>query len=116
MHNMDSLNAFAMGQAHRHKESMVFDWNKAAHLIRENKANSASAGLRDDWEYTGGDILENGKPVSKDDTYTYLASTWATPELQMDGELIDCFKMQSEFKKFDLKASGEGWGARIKLS
>lgn len=75
---------------------MVFDWVKAARLIKAAGAKEASAGLSDDWEYTGGDIFKDGKPVKKEDTYVYLASTWATPELSLDGELpIDCFVMES---------------------
>ena len=98
---MDSLMAFAMGQANRGREPMVFDWDKAAMIIKERGAMSASAGLSGDWEYTGGEILEDGKPVPKEDTYVYLASTWATPELSIDGDLIDCFKMAGETDGWD---------------
>lgn len=79
----------------------VFDWHKAAKLIRQRKPKIASAGLSQDWEWTGGRIWENGKPVARHDTYTYLASTWATPELDMDGEIRDCFVM---------KHKSPGWG------
>lgn len=99
---MDSFQAFAMGEANRHKEIMVFDWEKAARLIRERSARNASAGLRGDWEWTGGTIFRDGKPVSKDDTYVYLASTWATPELEIDGEIIACYRMASQTP---------GWGS-----
>lgn len=92
---MNTITAFMMGEMNRGKESMVFDWDKAAQLIRENNAREASAGLEGDWEYTGGTILSDGQPV-KDD-YTYLASTWAVPELVMDGgEPIPCYKMKHE--------------------
>lgn len=74
---------------------MVFDWDKAARIIRERKPKIASAGLHDDWEWTGGTIFENGKPVEE---YTFLASTWATPEIAIDGEIIDCFIMKHETK------------------
>ena len=95
---MNTLKAFAMGEVNANKELMVFDWIKAAKLIKEHKATHARAGLHLDWEYTGGDILADGKPVSKEDTYVYLASTWAVPELEIDGngEVISCYKMQSE--------------------
>jgi len=93
---MDTLSAFAMGEANKDKELMVFDWEKAARLIKERTPQKASAGLQSDWEWTGGVIYQEGKPVSQEDTYTYLASTWATPELDIDGEVIDCFKMQHE--------------------
>jgi hypothetical protein len=99
---MDTMQAFARGAASRGKELMVFDWDKAATLIKEKGVKEASAGLCGDWEWTGGPILADGKPVPREDTYTYLASTWATPELELDGEdLIDCYKMQSETDDWD---------------
>lgn len=103
---MDSFSAFAMGIATRGDPVKVFDWHKAARLIRERKAASASAGLSGDWEWTGGPIFRNGVPVPQEDTYTYLASTWATPELAIDGETIDCYIMASESDGWD---SGTYW-------
>lgn len=99
---MDTALAFAKCAANAHREPMVFDWNKAARLIKERGPKSASAGLSGDWEWTGGPIWADGKPVPADDTYTYLASTWAKPELEIDGELMDCFVMQS---------TAPGWGS-----
>lgn len=93
---MDSISAFLRNQAARGKEMKVFDWRKAARLIAERRAKNASAGLQDDWEWTGGRIFKDGKPVPKRDTYTYLASTWATPEIEIDGVFEDCYVMQSE--------------------
>jgi hypothetical protein len=100
---MDTMSAFARGQATRNREQMVFDWDKAARLIRERGAKDASAGLAGDWGYTGGTILADGEP-SED--YTYLASTWARPELEIDGEIVDCFRMESEAPSWD---SGTRW-------
>lgn len=91
---MNTFAAALMGMANRGKELMVFDWDKAALLIKAKKPEWAAAGLRGDWEYTGGTIYENGKPVK--DSYTYLSSTWAVPELDMDGETIECYRMKSE--------------------
>ena len=68
------MQAFMMGEANRNKELMVFDWERAAQRIKETGAKEASAGLYSDWEYTGGAIWRDGKPVDSDDTYTYLAS------------------------------------------
>ncbi len=98
---MESMAAFTMGKANRGKESKVFDWEKAARLIVERDAQEASAGLAGDWEYTGGTIFSDGKPVPSEDTYVYLTSTWATPEIEIDGERIDCFKMESETLGWD---------------
>jgi hypothetical protein len=98
---MDTMSAFARGQASHGNELKVFDWEKAARLIVERKPKVASAGLQDDWEWTGGTIFEDGKPVPKEETHTYLASTWATPELELDGEIMDCFRMHSTTPGWD---------------
>lgn len=103
---MDSMSAFTRGEASRRNPVKVFDWLKAAELIRDQKPGLASAGLAMDWEYTGGTIFEDGAPVPKDDTYTYLASTWATPELDLDGYVIDCWIYQSDSPGWD---SGTYW-------
>jgi hypothetical protein len=98
---MDTLSAFIRGEASRDKELKVFDWVKAARIIKERAAKSASAGLAGDWEWTGGEILSDGLPIPQGETYVYLASTWATPELSIDGEVMDCYKMQSETPGWD---------------
>jgi len=92
-----------MGEANKNKQMMVFDWDKAARLIVGRKAKRASAGLRGDWEWTGGRIW-SGKPDMED--YTYLASTWATPEIEIDGKIEDCFVMETERPDWD---SGTKW-------
>lgn len=93
---MDTASAFAMGAANRNKPMMVFDWHKAAEIIRERKPKVASAGLRGDWDWTGGYIYRKGKPIPQENTYTFLASTWAVPELEIDGELIPCYIMEDD--------------------
>ena len=96
---MNTMQAFANGEANRDKEPMVFDWDKAAQLIKDSGMKDASAGLRSDWGYTGGEIFTDGKPNTDD--YTFLASTWATPEIDIDGEITACFKMKSETPGWD---------------
>ena len=93
---MDSLQAFAMGEANKGKPLMIFDWVKAAQRIKDTKPKVAGAGLQSDWEYTGGEIYTGGLPVPSAETYTYLASTWAIPELELDGAKEDCYVMQGE--------------------
>jgi hypothetical protein len=90
---MDTFKAFAMGRAATisGNSQKIFDWNKAAQILKDKKAKYAEAGLEGDWEYTGGTILLDGKPFIKDNVYTYLSSNWATPQLELDGETIDCF-------------------------
>lgn len=91
---MDSFSAFARGQATRGEPKMVFDWDKAARLIADRQPVVARAGLHSDWEWTGGTIYSGGAPILDD--YTYLASTWATPELDIDGDVTPCFKMEAD--------------------
>ena len=91
---MNSMMAFARGEASRGQPSMVFDWEKAARLIADNQPQMASAGLSGDWEWTGGVVFEDGQPVT--DSYTYLASTWATPELKMDGVTVECWRFAQD--------------------
>jgi hypothetical protein len=69
----------------------VFDWNKAARRIIEEQAFEASAGLAGDWPSTSGDIWRDGKPVPAGQTYTYLASPWAIPTLEIDGNREECW-------------------------
>jgi len=96
---MDTMSEFTKGRANINNAVKVFDWDKAAKLIKENSALKASAGLSGDWEWTGGDILIDGKiPES---SYTYLASTWATPEIDINGNITDCYKMQSAVPDWD---------------
>jgi len=103
---MDSFSAglgptfMARGMASRDKPVMVFDWDLAAKIIKESGAKDASAGLCSDWEYTGGKILENGK--IPEDSYTFLSSTWAKPELEINGHVQPCYRMQED---------SPGWGA-----
>lgn len=96
---MDTMMAYAMGQINRNKEPMVFDWDTAAELINKHKPAWATAGLRGDKEYTEGTIYADGEPIM--DNYTYLASTWAVPELEMDGAVYPCYKMSGEVPDWD---------------
>jgi hypothetical protein len=96
---METVTAFMIGQMNRGNQLKVFDWNKAAEIIRNSGTNHASAGLSGDWEWTGGMIFTDGKPVDPGDTYVYLASTWATPELNTgDGE-EPCYIMEDEARE-----------------
>lgn len=70
---------------------MVFDWDKAASIIVERCARDAEAGLSGDWDWTGGSILCDGKPVADGESYTYLSSNHAAPQLKIGDEFIPCF-------------------------
>lgn len=93
---MDTMSAFALGKANRGNELKVFDWSKAAKLIKESGCKEARAGLTGDWEWTGGQIFSDGEPVKKEDAHVYLVSIWATPELEIDGNRQDCYLMKSQ--------------------
>jgi hypothetical protein len=86
------------------EKGRMFDWDKAAKLIREAQPVTASAGLQDDWEWTGGIIWHGGKPNTEE--YTYLASLWAIPELEMDGDVVECWKNVDEDNEWN---SEEKW-------
>lgn len=57
----------------------VFDWDKAAALIKEHGIQNASAGLAEDWSWTSDLILKGG--IVQKDAFCYLYSVWATPIL-----------------------------------
>ncbi len=83
----------------------VFDWNKAAFLIKVQKTKIASAGLEDDWEWTGG-IIFDGRPLLAGESYTFLASNHATPQIVIDDVEYDCWCYQSEHPEWH---SGTRW-------
>lgn len=100
---MNTIQAFANGEANRGKEAMVFDWDKAVQIIKDLGLKNCAAGLSSDFGYTAGMILVDGKPYTDD--YTYLASTWAKPQLIICSgshddydccETIDCYTMDSQ--------------------
>ena len=99
---MNTLDAFLRGQAALGNKLKVFDWVAAARRIRAVQPVKAGAGLQDDWEYTGGLIWNRGTIVPADEAYTYLASTWAIPELDLDGVVEECWRWEDEVP---------GWGA-----
>jgi len=83
--------------ASRGNEQKVFDWDKAAKIIKERDVINASAGLIEDLGSTVGNILVDGRIPEKD--YTFLSSTWATPVLILgrnNDVFIHCYIMESE--------------------
>lgn len=100
---MDSIAAFFRGEMARREgaEMKVFDWKKAAKYIKDNNVQDADAGLESDMSYTGGPIIENGIPVPREKSGTYLASVWATPILEVNGEEIEMWSWQHEVPDYD---------------
>lgn len=94
---MNTMKAFAMGQMADVNNSprRVFDWRCAVRLIKRYNLKNADAGLSEDMEWTSDCILRDGKPVVED-TYTYLASNWATPILvdRDTGEEFECWEFE----------------------
>ena len=101
--DMDVNEVMEQGRLNRDKELRVFDWDEAARRIKASGATEAVAGLQRDMGCTSGCILLHGKPLTeRDSTYTYLASTWATPVLVLDdGVERACYRMQSEVPAWD---------------
>ena len=91
---METAMALAMGELHRNDPLMVFDWDKAARILSERMPNVATAGLENDFEWTGGVIWNDGKPFMC--SYTYLASTWAKPMLVIGDEEIECWRYKDD--------------------
>ena len=101
--DLDVNEVMELGRQGRGKEPMVFDWDEAARRIKASGATNAVAGLQRDMGCTSGSILLHGKPLTeRDSTYTYLASTWATPVLVLDGTVERaCYRMKSETPGWD---------------
>lgn len=99
---------FAKGLQNRGQTHKVFDWDKAASIIKEHLIKHpdliAEAGLQGDWEYTGGVIFKDKQPTSEN--YTYLSSNWATPTLILswedeEQEELDCWTYMENECRFD---------------
>jgi hypothetical protein len=65
------------------------DWLKCAKIIKERKPDIVVAGLKEDWGSTCCVVYEGGEIVDTMRTGC-LESTWATPVIEVDGEIIEC--------------------------
>ena len=74
----------------KNKSLKVFDWIKAAKIIKENNIQNASIGLSITMEDTIS-ILQNGKPIKT--TGVMFSSSDSNPILinNDSGEMMDCF-------------------------
>jgi hypothetical protein len=72
----------------------IFDWAKAAKLIKKYNADHAEAGLMEDWEMTSETIWCDNKPEREAGNFLY--SDWATPALQIGDALYRCYKYGEE--------------------
>ncbi len=101
---MNTLKAVAMKYTavKNQQPMMFFDWEKAALFIKKHKPIKALAGLKDDFEWTGNTIYQDGKPLLVDEDgeqpYTFLGSCWAIPLLIIEDERgyqdeIECYTL-----------------------
>jgi hypothetical protein len=97
---MDTMSAYMRALAAEGASTRVFDWDRAAEMIRAHGASQAHAGLQFDWEYTGGQILRDGQPLDENEG-CYLASNWAIPELEIEGVRWPCWRYQDETPGWD---------------
>ena len=87
---MNTMLAYAINMSTPDGHGKVFDWVKAAKILKEKNPDEACAGLLEDMEWTAGTIWLEHKPYNEE--YTYLSSRWATPVLEIDGEHIECWE------------------------
>lgn len=77
-------------------EIKVFDWVKAARLIKERNPERVEAGLYEYWTLSGS-IYDHGKV--QNGGFACFASNWATPVSDFcndDEDFIECWKYQHE--------------------
>lgn len=90
------------------KEMMVFDWDKAARIIKEVQPKCAIAGLREDYGFTSGTIYDKNDGIIMNYDDCYLSSIWAIPDLILCDEFhnsitIPCYRYQSEVPDWNEK-------------
>ena len=76
----------------------MFDWDKAVDIINDENISNAAIGLAEDWFHTGAKILEDNKPIQKEDMRVFAFSDWATPCLYDYGSDIayECWKERDD--------------------
>lgn len=84
-------------------EVKVFDWVKAAQLIKDRNPEKVEAGLYEYWILSGY-IYDHGK--IQDGGIACFASNWGTPVLHFGNEeedFIECWKYQHEVPEWNDK-------------
>jgi hypothetical protein len=75
---------------------MVFDWERAAKLMKAYDGENVRAGMKNAWTDfydNAGFILKNGEAVNE---AGIVASYNATPTIEIDGRLFPCFRWADE--------------------
>ena len=94
---MDTIKAIQLAELSSGIENKVFDWVKAANIIKENPNKNWNAGLSCDLEWTGGRIWDADKKNIDNNSYTFLSSNWAIPVIYDDSGLeIECYVKATE--------------------
>src|SRR5688500_10007196 len=93
--------SFMTGLMSGRRPMMIFDWDEAASLIVDRGAETVVAGLSGDWERTSCFILRDGLPVTDHDRRPCLGSVWASPQILIGSELIDCWRHEDEVPGWD---------------
>ena len=83
------------------KEPMVFDWDKAARLIKKRNAKFAYAGLEEDWVDTSGVIWDSSKGGIVRNKKLFLASTWTKPIIEVNWSKYRCYRRKSKTPGWD---------------
>ena len=68
----------------------TLDWQKLERFIEERKPVEVSAGLLDDWFWTGATVYKDGEWQDRD--AAYVTSYWATPGFKAEmsnGDIIE---------------------------
>lgn len=82
---------FQFGHISKDKCDMVFDWEKAAQIIKDTRPYIAYAQLEEDWEKETRKIYQGGIPVYSETVH----SQKYRPMLVVNSEKpIPCFKME----------------------
>lgn len=94
----------------------MLDFDKAIKLVKENEGKEIYIGLAEDWLYTSGKVKANGR-IGYDWDHegpVCLASRWATPVIEIDDEVIECWK--EDDGTVDSFNSEETWNRLYKKS
>lgn len=81
----------------------IFNWVKAAELIKINKAETVYAGMKEDWSCTADTIVLNGEMYNGT---PFTTSDWATPSILIEDVFIPCYL------KVDTKYDAKIWTHR----
>lgn len=70
----------------------VFDWDRAAALIKATGARTALAGIDKDWVSSSDSIFEDGRARADSACQAWTENPAMSPCLVLDGKRISCYK------------------------